>query len=263
MNKQQKLVLLGAGILFAILYFGFDTLPPEQKDLEKSRSLNLQATSIQNLSKEAREQLTPDQNSFIEALNIELNQMESDSAKIALLERLSGTWYEYGFPTIAGYYAEEIAGITNTEQSWSIAGTTYALALQKEGDKKVKDFSFARAVESFEKAQSLNPSNLSHAINKALIYVEYPQENPMEGILMLRQLNEKNPENVQVMNQLARLAIQTNQIGRAIERLEKAVSIEPDNKQSVCLLAQAYKSAGNEEKAAELENKCISLSNLK
>lgn len=261
LNRQQQFVLVAAGLLFAILYFGFDKVPPEQQGLEKSRALNMQATSIQNLTLEARKKLTDDQISLTEALNIELNQTEGDSSKVNILKRLSGTWYDYGFPTIAGHYAEEIANIKKGEEAWSIAGTTFAQALRTDADKKEKDFSFAKAVEAFEKAQSLNPENLSHAINKALIYVEYPQQNPMEGILMLRQLNEKNPENVQVMNQLARLAIQTNQIDKAIARLEKAVSIEQNNKNSICLLAQAYQKAGKADKAVEFENKCLALNN--
>ena len=73
---------------------------------------------------------------------------------------------------------------------------------------------------------------------------------------MLLKLNENNPDNVQVLNQLARLGLRTNQTEKAILRLKKAINLEPENNNSICLLAQAYAQAGNETKAKEFQNKC-------
>jgi len=73
---------------------------------------------------------------------------------------------------------------------------------------------------------------------------------------MLLKLNENNPDNVQVLNQLARLSLRTNQTDKAILRLEKAISLEPENNNSICLLAQAYAQAGNDAKTLEFQNKC-------
>ena len=81
-----------------------------------------------------------------------------------------------------------------------------------------------KPLSAFEKAISLNPGNVDHKINKALCFVELPDEgNPMQGILQLRELNQKHPDNVNVMVQLARLALKTNQLERAKERLQQAL----------------------------------------
>ena len=80
----------------------------------------------------------------------------------------------------------------------------------------------------------------------------------MKGILMLRDLIEKEPENVLVLSTLGRFAIQTGQFEKAIERLEKAISLDPKNNKANCLLAQAYQGVGNAEKAAEYANICKS-----
>ena len=69
----------------------------------------------------------------------------------------------------------------------------------------------------------------------------------MKGILMLRDLNTKYPENTAVMNQLARLALQTNQLDRAVERLEAVLKLEPENQMAHCLLAEVYDRKGNSE----------------
>jgi len=89
-----------------------------------------------------------------------------------------------------------------------------------------------------------------------LIYVDHPDQNPMQGIQMLLKLNENYPENVQVLNQLARLGIRTNQFEKAIQRLQKALTLEPNNNTSICLIAQAYERSGQTALAKEFQDKC-------
>jgi len=76
---------------------------------------------------------------------------------------------------------------------------------------------------------------------------------------MLLDLNREHSENVLVLNTLARLAIRTGQYDRAIERLEKARSIEPNNANTSCLLAQAYEGNGNTEQAQAFAERCQDL----
>lgn len=259
MNRNQILLLIGGVLLFLVLYFGFDIIPQKSKDLEKSRSLNIESTGVNNLLKDAMATLDAQQKSIIEAINLDVQKSSKDT--IALIERiksLSGTWYEFGFPAISGSYAEDIANMLKTDESWSIAGTTYAICVKNSEDPKVKDFCSKRSVKAFEKAISLAPDNIDHRINLAICYVDNPmQDNPMQGILMLRELNTNNPKNVAVLNQLGKLAIQTNQNERALERLETAIGLEPENQTTICLLATAYKNIGNAAKADEFSNKCV------
>jgi tetratricopeptide (TPR) repeat protein len=259
MNKSQIAVISGAIILFLILYLGFDKIPPKSKNLEKSRLLNVESTSVTNLINEAQTKLTPQQTTVIEAINLDLNKVADDTSKrVTILKSLSGTWYEMGFPAISGNYAEEIANIEKSAESWSMAGTTYALCVKSSEDTKVKEFCSKRAVNAFEKTISLDPENIDARINLAICYVDSPaKDNPMQGIMMLRDLNTKYPKNVSILNQLAKLALQTNQIEKALERLEASILIDPDNNNTICMLASAYESAGNKVKAEEYQKKCI------
>ena len=259
MSKYQIFTITGAILLFLFLYFCFDTIPNKQKNLEKSRMMNIESTGISNLIKDAYANIDAEQKSIIDAMNLDLEKSGSDSLKkIQILKSLSGTWYDLGFPSIAGSYAEDIAVIQKTETSWSMAGTTYAICVKNTDDGKIKDFCAKRAIKAFESAISINPESIEHRINLAICYVDQPnQDNPMQGILMLRDLNTKYPENVAVLNQLGKLALQTNQTEKALERLEAAIKLEPANKNTICLLATAYKNAGNDAKANEYQNKCV------
>jgi hypothetical protein len=135
MQKQQYIAVASALVLFLLLYFVFDTIPPKQKSLEKSRALNIETTSVTNLIKEASGKLDKNQLSIIEAINLDLQKAGNDTIKkIGVLKSLSGTWYDMGHPAIAGSFAEEIATISKDEESWSVTGTTYAICVKNSQD---------------------------------------------------------------------------------------------------------------------------------
>jgi len=259
MSKNQYIFLFGTLAIVVGLYFGFDTVPSKLKQIEQTRAINMESTGVNNLLKSAFDSLAKDQKSMIEAINLELDGTGTDTIKrIEKLKALSGTWYEYGFPSLAGVYAEELATYSKTEEPWSITGTTFALCVKNATDEKVRDFCSKRSIKAFENAISINPESVQHRINLAICFVDNPSpDNPMQGILMLRELNEKHPENVSVMNQLAQLALQTNQNDKALARLEVAIKLEPENKNTICLIAEALKRAGKTNEADAYYKKCI------
>lgn len=263
-NKKSSLsglqwISIGVSIaLFLVLYFGFSTKSPEQKKVEMVRSQNLEATSIMNLLNEAGDRLSEESAAVLHSLEADLRDTDTDSLKVPIYEAMSRFWYQQGEYAIAGHYAEKIAEILQSEQSWSIAGTTHALALQKETEEDKRNYSFQRAVNAFESAISINPGNVQHKLNLALCYTEIPpQDNPMRGIQMLLQLQDENPEYAGVKIALARLAIKTGQYEKALERLTQAREIDPSDKRIPCLLSEVYRMLGNEEEAAKNEFDCL------
>ena len=261
MNRLQWIVIGLSVALFIVLYFGCETTPKNIKALEKSRVLASEGTDVISLLSEAKAGLSPTASNNIVALEVQLEEALGDTARSTVLKQLSSEWYNQGHAEIAGHYAQEVADVENTEESWSIAGTTYSICIQRAKVEKVKSFCTARAVKAFENAISINPENMAHQVNLALAYTyNPPQDNPMQGILMLRTLNQKAPDNVLVLNTLARLAIQTGQYEKAIERLSKAWSLEENNLTTACLLAQAYEGAGEDAKAEQYLALCRSLS---
>ncbi len=263
MTRMQIVVTSIAVLLLLGLYLGPDTKPRKQRELEKVRALQAETASVDVLRQQAKSELSGAQRGEIALMEQKINALpEDDPQRIEALKALSGKWYEYGYPALAGAYAQNIAEQLDTEETWSIAGTTYAICLQTTQEERIRNFCTTRAVAAFENAISLNPDNVTHRVNLALCYAENPPQNePMKGILMLRELNQKQPENVLILNSLARLALRTGQLDRAVERLEEAIAIEPQNATTICLLAQAYVSSGNEAKAATFAQRCEALRN--
>lgn len=183
--------------------------------------------------------------------------LDPESPDPETLKALSSAWYQAGHGAIAGHYANEVAELEGTAAAWSIAGTTFSLALQQSQDAKVRSYCLENAVSALEKAISLEPDHVDHRLNLALLYTEIPpQDNPMKGILMMVDLNKLNPDNASVLYHLGRLALQTGQTDKAVERLRKASLLRPDHRETWCLLAQAESAAGHETEAQIAHDNC-------
>ena len=254
MNKHQIIVISSAIALFFILYFGCDTQSKEQKVLTQSRALTTEALDIKAHIAETLGKLGAEQKANIQSLT-----QKADSKDPSLLKQISAAWHNAGHDEIAASYAEQVAEVEKTEDAWSIAGANYYLAIQQSTEDAVRNFSTQHAVNAFQNAASLNPTNIEHKINLALCYTENPpQENPMKGTLLLLDLEKQNSGNVPVNIQLARLGIKTGQFDKAIGRLEKILAKEPENKRAVCLLADAYNQSNNP-KAVQMAKLCETL----
>lgn len=258
MTKQHYIAIAGVLALFLVLYFGCDTKPPGQGQIERSRVLQSEMTDVSNLIRDAHDVLPADQWSNIQAWQEQVDDATTDSVKLVYLKLIAGSWYENGYPAISGHYAQEIAELTATEQAWSIAGTTFAICVQQSEDQKVKAFCQQRGVQALENAISLNPQEDSYRVNLALLYTDFPPPNePMKGVLMLRELEQMFPQSALVLTSLAQLAIRTGQFERAIQRLEQALALEENNKKAVCLMAQAQAGVGNQALAQTFEQRCM------
>lgn len=258
LNKAQYLALLGAMVLFLALYLGFDTKPSAQQTVDQSRSILGQQTSFEVLEADAKAHLSDQQMVQLRELEQQLS-VATDTARTTVLKQLSGWWYAQGQVAVAGGLAEQVAELENTDAAWSVTGATFYHALLGEQNPQLRDYCAAHAIKAFESAISLRPQEVEHQVNLALIYAEKPPaDNPMKAVLMLRELETKYPEYPAVYNALGRLAIKTGQWEKAIQRLEKAWSLDPNNPNTPCLLAKAYDGAGQADKAAEFLKRCNS-----
>ncbi len=259
MGKAQYLAITGALLLFGVLYWGFSTIPPASVKAEQAAETTGQGQNIEfsRIVLAAKSALSPEQSSGIEASEKSLENTADEKNRIELLKGLSAQWFDLGQLPAAAGYAEQVAELEKTDSAWSVAGALFFNSLSGAHDAALRDYCAQHAVSAFEKAFALNPGQPEHQVNLALVYAENPPaDNPMKAVLLLRDLEKQYPDNPSVYNALGRLAIKTGQWDRAIERLEKAISLDPQNPNTPCLLARAYQGAGQEAKAAEYAKRC-------
>ena len=258
MTRGQIALVTATVIAVAILFFAFDTVPSENKTVEKSRSFGFDDGALQAYVEQSRSDIPGTAASQVRTLDNFIESAPDDSTRISMLIEMSATWFDLDNYIAAGYYAEQVAELDGTARAWSIAGSTYSYLLTSDsGMQEEKEIAMSRAVSCFEKAISLEPGNIDYRINLAICYVEQPPEdNPMKGIQSLLGLNREHPENTAVMYHLARFGMQTGQTEKAIERLKTAIALEPNETRLHCLLAQAYIESGSVELAAEHRTIC-------
>lgn len=252
MNRQQTL-LVSASVLLAILfYFGFRIVPESHSLLEKSRAMNVETVSIESLKQRAIQGLNTEQKNYIASLENIIRLTDNDSVKVATMKQLSGAWFDFSSPALAGYWAREVASNEKTAEAWSIAGSTFASALGGSIEAEIMDYCFNQAVQCFENAISLEPENPDHRINLAICYAEHPvNDDPMKGIRSLLSLVEQYPDHPGVRYHLARFAVQTGQTERAIQRLNEALEIDPGYIRAHCLLANVLDGTDQEANAVK------------
>lgn len=253
LRTKDVLGILGI-VLVPLIYFGFSTESHKAKQNQISRSLIAENLSQDKVLLESKKKLSNAQLQQVESLEQKLKQ---NPESIDVLEELAAIWYRLGSPGSSGIFAEKIATLNPNHESWSICGTTYFLCFKKENDQKLKSFCLQKSRSAFEKAISLNPDDVSSRVNLALTYVEMPPDDqPMKGVLMLRDLHEKYPDNPSILYHLAKLAMNTGQYDKAKERIEQALALDGDNKPTNCLAAEIYSALGQQEKAAIAASKC-------
>lgn len=259
-TKTSQIIAIATTVLFLLVfYFGCSRVDPIIANSEKSRSANFSVTSIENIRKKVFDSLDVQAKSFYNGLVLELENAEDDSTEIEALKNISGFWFRLGEYALAGNAAEEIANINQDATSWSIAATSFGAGVSKGKTELKRTFNQDKAVNAFEQAISLEPNNTTHKTNLAVIYAEKPpQDNPMKGILMLLDLDEKHPDDVGVLYQLARFGLQTNQFDKAIPRLERILEINPNLTKAHCLLANALEKINKKEEALFHMEKCQS-----
>ena len=260
MSKIQLVVILSSVLLFTILYLGFDTKPSNRAKIDTQRTQAAKTTDIKTLLNEAGSKVLPTELKKIADTELNLDTASSDAGKAKWLKELSRLWYNSGQYGIAGFYAEQVAKVEQSDSAWSIAGATYHAGMVAAESEKEQQFCTDRAVAAFENAISIVPKQMEHRLNLALVYtIRPPQNNPMKGILMLRNLEEEYPEEPKVFFHLGRLALQTGQMNKAIERLNQAIRLDDNYRNAHCLLAEVYTQTGKVQQSTTHAEKCALL----
>ena len=249
------MISIGVTILvIAMMFFVLSTKDKKQNAVEKSRALSFEKISISVLKKNAQSDLSESERVYFSEL--ELHRVD-DSLQIVNFKELSKEWFGRDNWILAGHYAEEVARLEETGESWGIAANTYVLGMQRYEEVDMIEFSKKKAIENYEKAISTAPNEVEYKVNLAVCYAEKPdQDNPMKGVLMLLDLDKKNPNEPQVLNTLAYYGLQTGQVDKAEQRLKKVLELDENNQRAICLMARLLRAKGENDKAVVFQARC-------
>ena len=252
LKKQQWIaVAIGAVMLFGIYTFGKFTPPHEDHAAhagpEEAKSFEINAF-INGLKKD----LTPTQSAYLTKLEDALTRGDLVKQRIDNFHALSDFWRDSAksyLPFI--YYTAEKAKLENSEKNLNFAAHSMLEELRGISDVELKTWMANQANDLFSRSLKINPNNDSTIIGLGSTYFFGVSGSPMEGILKIRSISEKDPNNVFAQFMLGYGGLVSGQTEKATERFKKVIKLDPTNTEAIFLLAELYEKAGDKKSAIE------------
>lgn len=252
MNRKQLALIVGGILLIQLFYFGFDTV-----QLDKEGSVTGGEAIASGVAWDENLNASMDVLNAEDRESVEQWMESATKGDIVALKQLSSFWVSKGEWSFGGHYMEEIVALDPTKEHTVAAANTYATGSREteSGDKRT--YLRQKAVDMYDQAINQWPGDFSLELEKTLFLINAPDsQSPMQGILALVELSKQYPEEPAVFRHLGRFSIQTGQWDKALERLERAYELDPENKETICLLSTVYKEAGDAKRSAEFSAMC-------
>lgn len=254
LKKQQLILVVGGLILFSCLFFFGKTVKPKKKEATTTQQANdghEHHLSIEDILTEAKKSLNPNQIQRITALENGVVRGDVQEQKLHLYHQLARFWKD-SVPIFEpyAYYTAEAAKLDNSEKSLTFAAQLLIDNLLAEGQPAMQHWLAENAKVLLDKALAINPNNDSSKIGLGACYIlGNISDNPMEGILPVRQIAEKNPNNVYAQMVLGLGGKKSGQYDKAIERFAIITKLQPNNLEACFQLAECYELKGDKPNA--------------
>jgi tetratricopeptide (TPR) repeat protein len=210
--------------LACILYFAFSNKPPQISVYDERREKLIDSLQYPN-------------GDALLAMHGDMQKADGET-KTALLEQLSNEWLALGQPSIGADYLRQMADHEPSYENYMRAGTALNSLIDYEADEQVRVNVVYGARYCYEKALEFNPEDIDARIGLASVLVG--SNDPMQGIMMLREIDSQYPGNIKANLELGKFSVLSGQYDKAIERFAVVLQKDSLNLQALYLMAQAY-----------------------
>ncbi len=202
-----------------------------------------------------KKQLNANQLLFVTKIENDISRGDLKHQGVNQYTNLANFWKDSARKFVPyAYYLSEAAKLDNSEKKLTFAARLILENMKREENPAQKVWEAQTAASLFEKALKIDPDNddLKVGLGSCYVYGEGMTGNPeqtMKGIQQLLQVVKKDSNNMQAQLVLGIGGVISNQYNKAIERLKKVVSFDPQNLEAVSWLADAYAAAGDRQNA--------------
>ncbi len=242
----SKLIVTGiALVLIVVLYM----LPKVVVDNQQQENEEAIGDSFNpQVSEQHQRQLSEGEQAQIDRLKDGFNTNFLPEKSAIFADSLAAIFASLNYLDSAAYYYGQAADIEPDVGRWLKAGDSYfeaysyAVEVQKQhqlGEKARQYFNLA-----LKQDQGLFDI-------KAKVALTFLPEQPMQAVILLKEVVESDPENRLGLYNLGLLSIQSQQFDKAIERFEKLTLSHPDHLEGQFYLGVSYFEAGEKIKARD------------
>ncbi|MBN8837553.1 MAG: tetratricopeptide repeat protein [Sphingobacteriia bacterium] len=237
----------GALILLAGLFFFGKTTAPGTPKTSDNQVNNTSSVTTKDLLNKAKTHLTPDQNARVAALENAVTRGDVKGDQMHVYHQLAKFWKDsaHVFEPYA-YYTAEAAKLENSEKSLTFAAQLMVDNLLSESNPAMQQWLASQGKDLLEKALQINPNNDSSKISLGACYMlGNISGSPMQAILPVREIVQKNPDNLYAQMILGLGGKKSGQYDKAIERFSYIVSKQPNNLEAIFQLAECFDLKGD------------------
>lgn len=263
MKKQQLVLLCGGFVLLIALYFFGRTTPPVTNSPFASENSSGRVTTADILNV-AKKDLSTQQVSNLTQLENSVVRGNVKEQQIKVYRQLASYWQDsLHNPQIAAYYFGESAKLENSEKNLNFAARLLLQYIMNEQNPGLQTWLATNAKALFEQSLKINPANDSVKVELGACYLfGNISSMPMEGIQKIKEVTDKNPNDMYAQLMLGLGDIKSGQYDKAIERLGLVAQKEPDNLQAVFNLAETYDRKGDKANAVVWYKKAAAMVNI-
>lgn len=264
MNKVQW-ITIGIGVLLVAGLFRYGRTSPHKNETKRPAQ---QTTTSSGLSTDsilfhAKEILKPEQITWMNNLEQSVIRGDVKNQKLDVFHQLAHFWKDSAriFEPYAWYEAEA-ARLENSEKSLTFAAHLFLENLKNESNDQLKKWKALQAKDLFERSLRINDKNDSTIVGLGACYIfGNIADNPMEGILKVRQVADKDSTNVFANMILGHGSFISGQYDKAVDRFGKVVAIQPANLEAVLMLAEVYERKADKIKAIKWYSNALQITN--
>jgi len=245
-----------------MFWFG-RTSSPRSNTKVNQNSLNQNELTFDSILFHARERLSPEQATYISSLEQSVTRGDIQKQKLEVLHQIAHFWKDSArlFEPYAWYEAES-ARLENSEKTLTFAAHLFLENLRTEQNDQLKKWKALQAKDLFERSLKLNDKNDSTLVGLGACYIfGNIAENPMEGILKVRQVADKDSTNVFAQMVLGHGSFISEQYDKAIDRFGKVVTIQPNNLEAILMMAEVYERKADKNNAVKWYTNALPIAN--
>jgi tetratricopeptide (TPR) repeat protein len=241
--KQQIIIVTGSIALLLSLFFFGRTKPLIKGNIPAEKEAVKTVLNFEEILQKAKQTIDKQQLAKLITLENGISRGDLKNQKLDQFTALASYWKDsIHNPIPYLFYQSEKAKLENSEKSLNFAAQSYLNELHSEQDQAMKSWMANQAKEIFDLVLVINPENDSAKVGwgSTFIFGASGTSSPMEGILKIREVAQKDSTNMYAQFMLGYGGMLTGQFDKAIDRLNRVVKNQPSNLEAVFLLAEAY-----------------------
>jgi tetratricopeptide (TPR) repeat protein len=252
--KKPQWITLATGICLVTIIYLFARTVPSKKTvqiLNSNQQIEVSGITADSILTLAKKKLSPNQVVRLNMLEHSISRGDVKAQQLNVYHQLAHFWGDSAaiFEPYAWYEAEA-SRLENSEKSLTFAARLFLENLQGDEVVERRRWKALQAKDLFERSLKINPDNDSAKVGLGACYLfGNISATPMEGILKIREVAERDSSNVYAQLMLVKGSMISGQYDKAVSRLQTVNRLQSGNVEAILMLADVYERMADKKNA--------------